>query len=184
MQYIKITLLFLLSSFICSCTSDGQLQEISKDFIKVTAILPDWNIEDNSRTSITTGSYGTKPNPVWVTGDSIGIYPDAGGDQLSYRINEGGSKTCTFDGGGWAMKSASYTAYSPFKRSFYYEKKSDLPISMLGQTQNGNDNANHLGAYDIQIAGMHRSIRTNWKGAALLHHECAVWHDPAVQPDA
>ena len=150
-------LFLLLLSIICSCTSDEQIQEIAnvidKGETKVTAILPDWNLEEkDSRTSITTGSYPTNPNPVWVTGDSIGIYPDAGGDQLSFRINQGGSKTCTFDGGGWAMKSSSYTAYSPFKRSFYYKEKNALPISMLGQTQNGNDNADHLGAYDIQIA--------------------------------
>lgn len=144
-------MLFL--SFICSCNADKQFQEFNDEFTKVTAILADWNLEDGeSRTSITTGSYPTKPSPVWVTGDSIGIYPDAGGDQLSFRINEGGSKSCSFDGGGWAMKSSSYTAYSPFKRSFYYEEKDALPISMLGQTQNGNDNADHLGAYDIQIA--------------------------------
>ena len=61
--------------------------------------MADWNLEDGeSRTSITTGSYPTSPSPVWVTGDSIGIYPDAGGDQLSFRINEGGSKSCSFDG--------------------------------------------------------------------------------------
>lgn len=155
MKNLQKTLFLLLLSFICSCTSDEQFQDFSnvKDPTKVTAILPDWNLEDeDSRTSITTGSYPTAPSPVWVTGDSIGIYPDTGGDQLSFRINEGGSKTCTFDGGGWAMKSASYTAYSPFERGYYYEEKDALPISLLGQTQNGNDNADHLGAYDIQIA--------------------------------
>lgn len=145
--------LFLLLSLIYSCTADEFETPDVKGSNKVTAILPDWNVEDETtRTSITTGPYGTPPSPVWVAGDSIGIYPDAGGDQLSFRINEGGSKTCTFDGGGWAMKSSSYTAYSPFDRSFYYQDKEALPISMTGQTQNGNDNADHLGAYDIQIA--------------------------------
>lgn len=155
MKNIQRILLLILLSLACSCTSD--FYEISDviddDPMKVTAILPDWNLEDvKTRTSITTGPYPTLPSPVWVTGDSIGIYPNAGGDQLSFRINEGGSKTCTFDGGGWAMTSASYTAYSPFKRSYYYRQKDALPISMLGQTQDGNDNAGHLGAYDIQIA--------------------------------
>ena len=119
----------------------------------MTAILPNWDIDEGySRTSITTGSYPTAPNPVWVTGDSIGIYPDEG-DQLSFRIPQGGSKTCIFDGGGWAMKSSSsYTAYSPFQRSYYYKDKKSLPVSMLGQIQKGNNNANHLGAYDIQVA--------------------------------
>ena len=157
MNNLQKTLFLLLLFFICSCTSDEQFQEtsnwVNEGTMKVSAILPDWDLEDvNSRTSITTGTYPTLPSPVWVTGDSIGIYPNAGGDQLSFRINKGGSKTCTFDGGGWAMKSSSYTAYSPFKRSYYYEKKDALPISMLNQAQNGNDNADHFGTYDIQIA--------------------------------
>lgn len=150
-------LIILSTLFLASCTAEDILQNCpnneDKESNKVTAILPDWNLEDGySRTAITTGKYPTSPNPVWVTGDSIGIYPDAGGDQLSFRINKGGSKTCTFDGGGWAMKSSSYTAYSPFERSYYYKEKNKLPISILGQTQNGNDNTDHLGAYDIQIA--------------------------------
>ena len=98
---------FCLSLFVCSCSSDSQLQELSNvandEITKMTAILPNWDIDEGySRTSITTGSYPTAPNPVWVTGDSIGIYPDEG-DQLSFRIPQGGSKTCIFDGGGWAM---------------------------------------------------------------------------------
>lgn len=159
-SYEKISISFYLLSllFISSCISDELLQDTSNitpdgDIRKVTAILPEWSLDSGeSRTSITTGPYPTAPSPVWVTGDSIGIYPDAGGDQLSFRINEGGSKICTFDGGGWAMKSSSYTAYSPFERNYYYKDKNALPINMLGQVQNGNDNADHLGAYDIQIA--------------------------------
>ena len=157
MKNIYKSLFLLLLSFVCSCTSDEQFQEATnvadEEIIKMTAILPGWDIEgDNSRTSITTGSYPTLPNPVWVTGDSIGIYPDEG-DQLSFRISEGGSNSCTFNGGGWAMKaSSSYTAYSPFDRAYYYKNKAALPVSVVGQKQNGNDNSDHLGAYDIQIA--------------------------------
>lgn len=158
MKKISISFYLLSLLFISSCISDELLQDTSNitpdgDIRKVTAILPEWSLDSGeSRTSITTGPYPTAPSPVWVTGDSIGIYPDAGGDQLSFRINEGGSKICTFDGGGWAMKSSSYTAYSPFERNYYYKDKNALPINMLGQVQNGNDNADHLGAYDIQIA--------------------------------
>ena len=157
MNNIRKSLFLFLSLFIYSCTSDYQLQEISNDIngeiTQMTAILQNWDIEEGySRTSITTGSYPTAPNPVWVTGDSIGIYPDEG-DQLSFRIPQGGSNTCIFDGGGWAMKaSSSYTAYSPFNRSYYYKNRKALPISMMGQKQKGNDNSSHLGAYDIQVA--------------------------------
>lgn len=122
------------------------------EITEIRAIIPDLDVDDvKSRTSFTTGPYGTVPNPVWIVGDSIGIYPDEG-DQLSFRITTGG-KTCPFSGGGWAMKaSSSYTAYSPFQRSYYFKEKSALPVNMLGQTQKGNDNSAHLSAYDILIA--------------------------------
>lgn len=157
MKNICKSLFLLLFPLVSSCSFEELMPENSsvadEEIVKMTAVLSDWNFEDgNSRTSITTGSYPTAPSPVWVTGDSIGIYPNEG-DQLSFRIPQGGSKECVFDGGGWAMKaSSSYTAYSPFNRSYYYKDKKALPISMLGQTQKGNDNAEHLGAYDIQVA--------------------------------
>ena len=88
---------------------------------------------------------------LWADKDIIGIYPESG-DQVSFQI-EGTGTSCTFDGGGWALKpSSSYTAYFPFNRSYYFEDKQALPISMLGQKQVGNDNTEHLGAYDILIA--------------------------------
>ena len=106
-----------------------------------------------TRTTITMGSNSIE-NPVWAQNDTIGIYPTSG-DQLSFPIVDGvGTSTCIFDGGGWALKASStYTAYSPFNRAYYSRKyNSSLPISMLNQEQNGNDNTKHLGKYDIQIA--------------------------------
>ena len=150
--YISILVLF----FLCSCSSDEQLIERNiagnDEITEIKAIIAELETDEvQSRTSFTTGTYPTQPSPVWMVGDSIGIYPDEG-DQLSFRIETSG-KTCPFNGGGWAMKaSSSYTAYSPFQRSYYYKEKSALPINMLGQVQTGNDNADHLGAYDIQIA--------------------------------
>lgn len=150
--YISILVLFSL----CSCSSDEQLIEGNiagnDEITEIKAIIAELETDEvQSRTSFTTGTYPTQPSPVWMVGDSIGIYPDEG-DQLSFRIETSG-KTCPFNGGGWAMKaSSSYTAYSPFQRSYYYKEKSALPINMLGQVQTGNDNADHLGAYDIQIA--------------------------------
>lgn len=190
---------FCLSLIVYACSSDCQLQELSNvvndEITKMTAILPNWNIEEGySRTSITTGSYPTAPNPVWVTGDSIGIYPDEG-DQLSFRIPQGGSKTCIFDGGGWAMKSSSsYTAYSPFNRIYYYKEKDALPISMLGQKQKGNDNSEHLGAYDIQIAKGDKPVQGSLdfqfeRKVALVRMElkapkAATWVSVSLESDA
>ena len=141
--------------FLFSCTQDELYQDSTflgdEEITKITAVISAFDDVD-TRTSFTTGEYPTNPNPVWAEGDSLGIYPDVG-DQLSFRINTGGGSNCTFTGGGWALKaSSSYTAYYPFKRSYYYEDKTSLPINMVGQTQNGNDNSDHWGAYDYQIA--------------------------------
>ena len=156
MKRLNFYISFLVLFFLCSCSLDDQLIEGNiagnDEITEIKAIIAELETDEvQSRTSFTTGTYPTQPSPVWMVGDSIGIYPDEG-DQLSFRIETSG-KTCPFNGGGWAMKaSSSYTAYSPFQRSYYYKEKNALPINMLGQVQTGNDNADHLGAYDIQIA--------------------------------
>ena len=107
-----------------------------------------------SRTTINMGEFESDfISLVWADKDTIGIYPTIG-DQLSFPITEGiGTNTCTFNGGGWALKtSTSYTAYSPFNRANYYNDVTKLPVSMLGQKQTGNGSATHLGKYDLQTA--------------------------------
>ncbi len=155
MKHLSVYILLLWC--LLSCTSEEQLfnenlTTNSEEITNIKAFIAEFDNEDaTSRTSFTTGPYGTQPSPEWVAGDSLGIYPDEG-DQLSFRMNSSG-KTCSFSGGGWAMKaSSSYTAYSPFNRGYYYIEKNALPIDMTGQTQTGNDNSTHVGAYDIQIA--------------------------------
>ena len=157
MKHIKRSL-FILSICMGACTSEEVWNNYSQkieegEITKIEAVVSAFDIEDRgSRTTITMGS-STIDNPVWAEGDTIGIYPTTG-DQLSFPIVEGvGTSTCEFNGGGWALKtSTSYTAYSPFNRTYYYKDNDKLPVSMLGQKQVGNDNSDHLGAYDIQIA--------------------------------
>lgn len=138
-----------------ACTSDRfyeeKFAEDYNDIEKITIVMPQLNVEEaNSRTSFSMGEYPVH-TLLWADKDIIGIYPESG-DQVSFQI-EGTGTSCTFDGGGWALKpSSSYTAYFPFNRAYYYEDKKALPISMLGQKQVGNDNTEHLGAYDILIA--------------------------------
>lgn len=138
-----------------ACTSDDlyeeKLAEEYKGIEKITIVMPQLDVEvSNSRTLFEMGEYPSH-TLLWADKDVIGIYPESG-DQVSFQI-EGSGTSCTFDGGGWALKpSSSYTAYFPFNRAYYYEDKQSLPISMLGQKQVGNNNTDHLGAYDILIA--------------------------------
>ena len=157
MNNITKYLFLLLSICMGACSTDNveneNLFKEDNEITKIIAVSPqlDWDKID-SRTVITMGDY---PNGkiVWGEKDTIGIYPNSG-DQLSFPIVEGvGTSECVFNGGGWALKADStYTAYSPFNRSYYYKDKKELPISMLGQKQVGNNNSTHLGKYDIQAA--------------------------------
>ncbi len=161
----KLTQIFaiLLPILMGACTSDefdNPNVSVGNEVSVIEAIMtPFGDVQSESRTAIDMSD--SKVNSlVWAEGDTIGIYPSAGGDQLSFPITDGiGTGTCVFTGGGWALKTSTatetytYTAYSPFNRNYYLLKDNTaLPINMLGQKQNGNDNSKHLGAYHIQIA--------------------------------
>ena len=124
--------------------NNGILQELSitgKDFI----------FDDETRSTVTIGDGGA--SFTWDEDDVIGIFPDKG-DQVSFAMDDGaGTQTATFSGGGWALKSSStYAAYYPH----VYENRdmTKIPVSYVGQTQNGNANTDHIGAYDFMAAGV------------------------------
>lgn len=153
-----LTLILLLSMGACSSEdyfSDELTVSTETEITEIVATIDELQYEaTGTRTTITMGEFNSNSiQLVWAEKDTIGIYPTEG-DQLSFPIVEGiGTNKCTFNGGGWALKSStSYKAYSPFNRAYYYKKSNGLPISMLGQTQVGNGNSDHLGKYDLQIA--------------------------------
>ena len=177
--YFVFSLLFLEN-----CTLDEAIEEIAlsteDEVTKIEAVSLPFDIgEGNSRTSITMG-HNSIALPIWAKGDTIGIFPSAGGDQLSFPIIDGiGTNTCVFTGGGWALKPSTasaiytYTAYTPFNRNYYSLKDNTaLPINMLGQKQNGNNNSDHLGAYDLQIAN--GDTPTNGKILFAFQHKVAI----------
>ena len=111
----------------------------------------DFQFDGATRSSVTIGDNGA--SFTWDEDDVIGIFPDKG-DQVSFAMEEGaGTQTATFSGGGWALRSsATYAAYYPH----VYENRdlTAIPVSYLGQTQNGNGNTDHIGAYDFMAAGV------------------------------
>ena len=152
--HIKVSLLTLSAMVACTemeisneshdSTNNGLLQELS-----ITG--KDFQFEDATRSSVTIDENGA--SFTWDEDDVIGIFPDKG-DQVSFAMDEGaGTQTATFSGGGWALKSsAKYAAYYPH----VYENRdlTAIPISYVGQTQNGNANTDHIGAYDFMAAGV------------------------------
>ena len=162
--HLKASLLVLATMVACAefeaidepqkSVDNGLLQKLS-----ITG--KNFNFEDITRSSVTIGETGA--SFAWDEDDIIGIFPDKG-DQVSFAMEEGaGTQTATFSGGGWALKSsAKYAAYYPH----VYENRdlTAIPVSYIGQTQNGNANTDHIGAYDFMAA----SVSTPENGAVAF----------------
>lgn len=157
----------LLTSFaIIACSQDIVVENTQNrndgDAInKICITGKDFQIDDDTRSSVTIGESGA--SFAWDEDDVIGIFPDKG-DQVSFAMEQGaGTQTATFTGGGWALKSsATYAAYYPH----VYENRdlTKIPVSYVGQTQNGNANTDHIGAYDFMAA----SVTTPSNGAVAF----------------
>lgn len=86
---------------------------------------------------------------VWSDADTVGIYPNSGG-QVFFPISGGaGAQYASFDGGGWEFRpSALYSGYYPFDGDMYL-KRNHIPVSYRFQRQNGINSTSHLGAKDF-----------------------------------
>lgn len=96
-----------------------------------------------TRTSIANGN-----EFIWAAGDTVGIYPNTGG-QVYFAMTSGvGAKTAEFDGGGWDFKpSAVYYSYYPFIGDMYLNRN-HIPVHYTGQKQTGTSGIEHIGPYD------------------------------------
>lgn len=190
MRTVTIYIILAIAIFMNACASEDFYQERTTDdeITKIEAIITPFKTDkDDARTTFWMGNYGEYKDIVWSEGDTIGIYPSKG-DQLSFPIVEGVGKTvCEFNGGGWALKPSTaintytYTAYTPFKRNYYFYKENNaLPVSMIGQKQKGNNNTAHLGAYDLQIAK--GTTPTNGKISFAFEHQVAFVRMDIIAP--
>ena len=148
--HIKATLLMIMT--ITACSELEITPESQNDIVQELRITgKDFIVENETRSTVSINENGA--SFLWDENDVIGIFPDKG-DQVSFAMDKGaGTQTATFSGGGWALKSsAKYTAYYPH----VYENRdmTAIPVSYVGQTQNGNGNTDHIGAYDFMAAGI------------------------------
>ena len=139
-------------------TNDGTIKEIN-----ITG--KDFQFDGETRSSVTISENGA--SFTWDEDDVIGIFPNTG-DQVSFAMDNGaGTQTATFSGGGWALKSsATYAAYYPH----VYENRdmTKIPVSYLGQNQNGNNNTDHIGTFDFMAAAV--STPSNGSVAFDMQH--------------
>lgn len=139
----------VLALLLCAC-SQTEIMEIEPQTKGVSFTASDFVIDEASRTSIEITNQAAVFT--WVATDTIGIFPDTDASQARFTMISGaGTKTATFDGGGWALKSESkYAAYYPYIPNVYLDKKS-IPVDYKGQVQKSNT-TRHLGDYDFMAA--------------------------------
>ena len=142
-----MTFLFFLSS----CNDE---KVISNNQLVRSISVTGQDFVDGDGVVATRASYsvdGTGFHFTWTQGDTVGIYP-IGGDQVAFPISSGaGGQTAQFDGGAWALRSSySYAAYYPFSPGNYHIKETSIPVSYIGQFQNGNGSLDGFDKFDYQ----------------------------------
>lgn len=177
--YTLITAAQLLLLVACNNQDDFDSETIGSADNRVCFIVDDFISEDGSRTYVSpTGQF------TWVEGDTLGVFPMEG-YQTAFPISEGtGTSSALFDGGLWALRpNASYAAYYPFMHPMDQVHKEAIPVSYVGQTQNGNNNTQHLGKYDY-IASVMTDVNENGHINFQMKHLGALVKFNLTMPEA
>ena len=143
---LMISALAILLQAACACSIHNpeniEQNSISRIEFKMKDFVPD------VATKTTLGDNGVSLK--WEAGDVIGVFPDKGGDQVTFTVTEGGATTCTFDGHGWGLlASAKYSAYYPFSFGNYGDADAykSVNVSYIGQSQS-EKNTFSVGRFD------------------------------------
>lgn len=120
---------------------------------------------------------------VWSDKDTLGIFPTSG-YQVPFPIaSQAGTKNAYFDGGGWGLMSdGTYSAYSPLVGDLYL-KKTEIPLILLTQVQNGNGSFEHLNKYDY-MAAVNATVNQSGGIDFNFEHKVAILHMQIRMPQA
>ena len=177
--FLPIVLLALLAG----CTSETfNTESLDNELVShVTMTATDFVLDNDTRTSLELTSSGL--SFTWAESDIVGIFPNAG-DQVKFPMTAGaGTKSASFDGGGWALRNNySYAAYYPFSKANYDNSYTALQISYLGQKQSANNSTAGLGAYDYMVATA--SMPESGSVAFNFQHVGSVLYIQLTSPDA
>ena len=117
---------------------------------KIECVMEDF-VQDDA-TKVTTIKSGNNISSTWDEGDVIGVFPDKGGDQVSFTVSGGaGTANCSFNGEGWGLiADATYSAYYPYHTKNYggVNAWKNIKVSYAGQSQSAK-NTFGVGKYDF-----------------------------------
>jgi hypothetical protein len=89
----------------------------------------------------------------WSSTDVVGMFPNRGAQAYFEMAGHDGESTAEFDGGGWALKSASeYAVYYPY--DYDHRDRSSIPFNYQGQKQRGKGDYSHLADWQFLAQGM------------------------------
>lgn len=148
--------LFLMAAFLmgivaCGSNIDEPLNN-DTELQSITVTLDQFNDATTRTTSSVNPTDPDKLKFSFSASDVLGIFPNVGG-QLIFPLTNASGASFSFSGGGWGLKTGyTYAAYVPFSKENYDRTNKTIPLSYVGQVQNGIDNADHLGAYDYQAS--------------------------------
>lgn len=142
---------FAFAMLLGACSQTEVVEELTPQMKGTYFTAPDFVIDEVSRTSIEITEQAAVFS--WSANDTIGIFPNTDASQARFSMISGaGTKTATFDGGGWALKADSkYAAYYPYIPNVYLDKTS-IPVDYTGQVQVKSNSTSHLGNYDFMAA--------------------------------
>ena len=153
---MKNRILSLLASIallsLASCTDEvqelaGEQSQLLKQIVMTTQ---DFQLEADSRTVYQIADGAVKCT--WAENDTVGVFPDKGGQVYFPMTSGAGTKNASFDGEGWALKDGrTYGAYYPFIADILLDRNA-VPVSYTGQKQVVNGSMAHLGDYDYMVA--------------------------------
>ena len=135
---------------LCACTNETEDSSVENEYVNSVRVTVESFKDDLPTTRTNHILTSTGMDVQWAEGDALGIYP-IGGDQVKFPLSSGSaSASASFDGGAWKLRSGvQYAAYYPFSKDNYTISQTAIPVNYTGQTQNGNNTASHLGAYDF-----------------------------------
>lgn len=195
-SYVRFTACILLTvSGLISCSSDDYVENVNgasetiesqpNEIREMVATIPDFtNVYESAFTrTVIDDSDADNLQLVWSDKDTIGIFPDQG-FQVAFPMASGaGTKSATFNGGGWGLKTTStYSAYYPLIGQFYLDK-TKIPLSLTGQTQEGNGSHAHVGAYDY-MAAVGSTVNEYGTVNFDFQHQVCILHFSITMPQA
>lgn len=154
MKLIPVLFVMTISLMACSRSQDVLEEDQMPAVLKHVSLgVKEADVSDLSPATKSEISIDGVVTFAWSATDVVGMFPNKGAQAYFEMSDHSGETVAEFDGGGWALKSASeYAVYFPYDYEHRY--KNNIPFSYYGQVQHGKNNYSHLADWQFMAQGM------------------------------